>query len=113
VAEAAVDQFGNAVGWVPSPFLTVPIARYEAHSTPGPLCKLAGRETPLPPEVLAEQYGDVSAYLAEFTAILDDTIQAGFLLAGDRAELLDAHTAKAYTAFAASSTTVATQTAPR
>ena len=100
VAEAAVDRFGNAVGGVPSPFLDVPIACYEAHSTPGPVCKLAGQEAPLPPELLADRYGDVRTYLAEFTASLDATIQAGFLLADDRAALLEAQTAKAHAAFA-------------
>jgi hypothetical protein len=109
VAEAALDRFGNAVGGVPSPFLGVPIARYQAHSTPGPLCKLAGNEMPLPREALAERYGDISTYLAEFTASLDEAIQAGFLLTDDRAELLHAQTAKAHRAFAISS---APQTTP-
>jgi hypothetical protein len=100
VAEAAVDRFGNARGGVPSPFLEVPIARYEAHSTPGPVCKLAGREAPLPYEVLATQYGGLQTYLAEFTISLDATIEAGFLLEDDRAALLEAQTAKAHMAFA-------------
>lgn len=99
VAEAAVDRFGNAIGGVPSPFVGVPIARYEAHSTPGPLCKLAGREVPLPYGILAERYGDVRNYLAEFTIGLDDTIRAGFLLKDDRAALLKAQAAKAHAAF--------------
>lgn len=100
VAEAAVDRFGNAIGGVPSPFLDVPIARYEAHSTPGPLCALAGREVPLPCEVLAERYGDVHTYLAEFTISLDEIVAAGFLLQDDRAALLEAQTAKAHAVFA-------------
>lgn len=100
VAEAAVDRFGNAIGGVPSPFLDALLARYEAHSTPGPLCKLAGREVPLPHEVLAERYGDLQTYLTEFTISLDATIRAGFLVKEDRATLLKDQTAKAYTAFA-------------
>ncbi|MGV0046832.1 alpha/beta hydrolase domain-containing protein [Mycobacterium colombiense] len=100
VAEAAVDGFGNAIGGVPSPFLDVPIARYEAHSTPGPLCKLAGRETSLPHEVLAERYGDVQTYLAEFAISLDEAIRAGFLLKADRAALLKDQTARAHAVFA-------------
>jgi Alpha/beta hydrolase domain len=100
VAEAAVDRFGNARGGVPSPFLDVPLARYEAHSTPGPVCKLAGREVLLPYEVLANRYGDLQTYLAEFTTSLDATIQAGFLLEDDRAAILEAQTAKAQAAFA-------------
>ena len=100
VAEAAVDRFGNAIGGVPSPFLDVPMARYEAHSTPGPLCKLAGREVTLPYEVLAERYRDVQTYLAEFAISLDEAIRAGFLLKDDRAALLKDQTTKAHTAFA-------------
>jgi len=105
VAEAAVDRFGNARGGVPSPFLDVPIARYEVHSTPGPVCKLAGREVPLPYEVLAGRYGDLQTYLAEFTISLDEIIQAGFLLEDDRAAILEAQTAKAQAAFADASVT--------
>lgn len=100
VAEAAVDRFGNAIGGVPSAFLDAPLARYEAHSTPGPLCKLAGREVPLPHEVLVERYGDLQTYLTEFTISLDATIRAGYLVKEDRAELLKDQTAKAHTAFA-------------
>ena len=107
VAQAAVDRFGNARGGVPSPFLDVPIARYEAHSTPGPLCALAGREVPLPFEVLAGRYGDLQTYLAEFTISLDETIRAGFLLEDDRAAILESQTAKAQTAFAGVSATPA------
>lgn len=100
VAEAAVDRFGNAIGGVPSPFLDAPLARYEAHSTPGPLCKLAGREVPLPHQVLAERYGDLKTYLAEFTISLDAAVRAGYLLKEDRAQLLRGQTAKAHAAFA-------------
>ena len=113
VAEAKVDRFGNAIGGVPSPFLDAPIACYEAHSTPGPLCMLAGRETPLPYEVLAGRYGDVQTYLAEFTISLDATIQAGYLLDEDRAAILQAQIAKAHGAFAGSANVVPTETAAR
>jgi hypothetical protein len=88
----------------------VPIARYEAHSTPGPVCKLAGREVPLPHEALTDKYGDVQTYLAEFTISLDATIQAGFLLGDDRAAILEAQTAKAQAAFAAVPTDTAAPT---
>jgi hypothetical protein len=101
VAEAHVDRFGNAIGGVPSPFLEAPIACYKAHSTPGPLCMLAGLETALPYEVIAGRYGDVQTYLAEFTISLDATIKAGFLLQDDRPALLEAQTTKAHSAFAA------------
>ena len=111
VAEAEVDRFGNAIGGVRSPFLDAPIARYEAHSTPGALCMLAGREAPLPYEVLAGRYGNVHTYLAEFTNSLDATIQAGFLPVDDRSKILEAQSAKAHKVFAAVSTGATTETA--
>ena len=52
-----------------------------------------------------------SDYLAEFTRSLDATIDTGFLLEDDRAELLAAQTAKAQAAFAASSTVAVTEAA--
>lgn len=99
VSSADVDIYGNTLGGVRSPFLDVPVARYEAHSTPGPLALLAGRETVLPPEVLASRHRSVQAYLAEFADSLDSTIAAGFLLKVDRTDILRAETAKAHAAF--------------
>lgn len=99
ISEAKVDEYGNAVGGVRSPFLDVPLARYEVHSTPGVLCRTAGRETLLPIEVLTERYGDAAAYVAQFTASLDATIHAGYLLQADRAAILSMQTAKALSAF--------------
>ena len=103
VSSVQVDEVGNAVGGVRSPFVDVPLARYEAHSSPGPKCVLAGREVALPPAELAARYGDAGAYLAAFTASLDATITAGFLLEQDRADLLAAQRAKAEQAFHPSS----------
>ena len=95
VSEAAVDQFGNATGGVRSPFVDVPIARFEVHSGPGALCKLVGRETILPRDVLVSRYGDAETFIAQFSAGLDATIAAGFLLELDRGLILDAASAKA------------------
>jgi Alpha/beta hydrolase domain len=99
VSSADVDLYGNTLGGVRSPFLDVPVARYEAHSTPGPLAQLAGRETALPPEVLASRHCSAQAYLAEFADSLDSTIAAGFLLKADRTAILRAETAKAHAIF--------------
>lgn len=99
VSSADVDSCGNALGGVRSPFLDVPIARYEAHSTPGPVAQLAGREIVLPHQELVNRHRTVQAYLAEFSASLDATISAGFLLELDRAAILQAETAKAHAAF--------------
>ena len=95
VSVARVDDVGNPTGGVRSPFLDVPLTRFEAHSTPGPVCKLAGNEAPLSPDVLAGRYDDAGAYLVAFTQSLDATIRAGFLLERDREAILVAARAKA------------------
>ena len=99
VSKVDVDDVGNAVGGVRSPFIDVPLARYDAHSTPGPRCVLRGRETVLTPVELGARYGNVGTYLEAFEADLDATIAAGFLLAQDRTPLFSAQQAKAEQAF--------------
>lgn len=99
VSEARVDRYGNPLGGVRSPHLDVPLARYEAHSSPGPICQLAGRETPLPTEMLVARYRDANRYLDEFTAALDSTISARYILSADREQILRDVTARARDAF--------------
>lgn len=101
VSVAATDEYGNARGGVRSPFVDVPLFTYQVHTGPGPLCVLAGSESPLPADVLLERYGDADTYLAEFTASLDATIEAGFLLELDRQAILDTTRASAAEVFGA------------
>jgi hypothetical protein len=61
----------------------------------GLTCAFVGTETVLPAEVLASRYGDVGSYIEQFTASLDDTIEAGFLLEADRARILEDAAARA------------------
>ncbi len=100
VSVARVDRYGNPLGGVRSPHLDVPLARYEAHSNPGPMCQLQGRETPLPTEELVARYRDASRYLSEFTAALDATIRARYLLPADREQILHDVAAQTRKAFA-------------
>lgn len=67
----------------------------ESQSGPSLFERFAGRETPLPAEVLASLYSDADEYLDAFTEDLDATIDAGFLLRQHRAEILEAATEKA------------------
>jgi Alpha/beta hydrolase domain len=100
VSVARVDRHGNPLGGVRAPHLEVPLKRYEAHSNPGPMCQLVGRETPLPAELLVARYRNANEYLEEFTAALDQTIRARFLLAADREQILQHAAAQAREAFA-------------
>jgi len=101
VSKAAVDAVGNAVGGVRSPFVDLPLARYEVHASPGPFCKLVGRETPLAAAYLVARYGDVRTYLSQFVESLDETIRAGFLRDDDRAAIIADAEMRAQSAFSA------------
>lgn len=90
VATPSADEAGNALGGVRSPFVDVPLVRYQVVAGgEGLECAFVGTETPLPDDELVDRYGDVESYLEQFTESLDATIAAGFLLEADRAELLD------------------------
>ena len=85
------DEVGNVVGGVRTPHVDVPVDTLSGEPPAGAsiVCMLAGSTTPLPPERLVERHGSADAYLAEFEAALDRTIDAGFLLPEDRAVVAD------------------------
>jgi hypothetical protein len=85
------DEDGNVVGGVRTPHVDVAVDTLSGEPPDGAsiVCMLAGSTTPLPPERLAARYGSAEAYLAEFEAALDRAIEAGFLLAEDRAAIAD------------------------
>jgi hypothetical protein len=100
VSVPAVDEQGNALGGVRSPFVDTPLVTFQVQAGgEGLACAFSGIETPLTPEVLTGLYDDADDYLEQFTKSLDATIAAGYLLRSDRAELLEAARAKAATAF--------------
>jgi hypothetical protein len=103
VSVAESDEHGNAVGGVRSPFVDVPLSRFEVHSGPAPTCKQVGVETPLSLGVLEELYGDAAGYMKAFTKSLDATIKAGFLLELDRQAILDAQEIRANDGFGTAS----------
>jgi hypothetical protein len=100
VSVAEIDEHGNALGGVRSPFVDVPLARYDVHSGPAPTCKQVGVETTLSADVLERLYGDAQGYMEAFTKSLDATIKAGFLLELDRQAILDAQELRANEVFA-------------
>lgn len=65
---ADLDQYGNAVGGVPVPYIEVPIATYYAHSNSADprgalFCFLSGYKVPLKKETLAQLYPTHDAYV--------------------------------------------------
>jgi hypothetical protein len=95
LSKAAVDDNGNAVGGVRSPYLDDALVRYDVHAPGAITCELAGHEAPLDQAALAKKYPSVAAYMKQFTKGLDAMITAGYVVPLDRAQLLAEQKAKA------------------
>lgn len=85
------DANGLAIGGLRTPWVDVPTARTSGVSADdNVLLAIFGSGEPFDAETLAGLYpGGRSEYLQKFTAALDEAIAAGFLLAADRAEILE------------------------
>ena len=94
-SKVSVDENGNTIGGVRSPYLDDALVRYDAQA-PGPItCGLAGHEAPLDGVALAKKYPSVDAYMKKFTKGLDAMIETGYLVPLDRAQLIAAQQEKA------------------
>jgi hypothetical protein len=84
------DEVGIATGGIRTPWTDAPTAILSGTGQSGELFAfLLGTTRELQPADLARLYpGSKADYLRKFEAALDATIQAGFLLAEDRAEIL-------------------------
>jgi alpha/beta hydrolase family protein len=79
----ALDEFGNAIGGVRSPYLDVPIATYFA-STPGPgTCGNLGRKDAFGWDRLEKVYGSHAKYAATFNQAVDKLVQERWLTESD------------------------------
>jgi len=95
VSKVAVDENGNAIGGVRSPYLDDALVRYDVHAPGAITCELAGHEAPLDNATLAKKYTSADAYMKQFTKGLDAMIKAGYILPLDRAQLMAAQKEKA------------------
>jgi hypothetical protein len=77
-----VDQYGNAVGGVRTPWLDVPIATYYPSSTPAS-CSLQGHRMPFTSEQLAALYPDHGYYVRPFIAETDRLVHERWLTPAD------------------------------
>ena len=77
------DADGIALGGVRTPHVDVPLA-----TLTGEGMAAVGRTIPFTPTELSSRYGDRAGYLSAFADSLDAAIDAGFLLAHDRADIV-------------------------
>jgi hypothetical protein len=86
-----LDANGNVLGGIRTPWVDVPVAVLSGLGQAGDsFAFLFGRTEPFDDAALAAHYpGGKAEYLERFTAALDATIAAGFLLSEDRDEILE------------------------
>jgi hypothetical protein len=85
------DGDGIALGGIRTPPVDVPVVVLsgEAGPVPSTICLLNGSTKPLAADRIAELHPSRAAYLEDYEADADATIEAGFVLPEDRAALLD------------------------
>jgi hypothetical protein len=88
--EVRRDGDGIALGGLRTPPVDVPVDALSGVPGPNPdvICILLGSTKPLSDARLAELYPSRAAYLQEYEAATDKTIQSGFVLEPDRDALL-------------------------
>jgi hypothetical protein len=88
--EVQRNDDGIALGGVRTPPVDVPVAALSGlpGPTPSMICFLLGSTKPFTAERVAQLYPSRAAYLQQYEASTDATIEAGFALAEDRAALL-------------------------
>jgi hypothetical protein len=88
--ELALDAHGNVVRGIRTPAVNVPVSTLSGAPPQGSseLCGLFGSTVPFSPQTLVALYGSKAGYVTAYTADLDRTITAGYILPADRASLL-------------------------
>jgi hypothetical protein len=88
--EVSRDIDGIALGGVRTPPVDVPVAALSGLPGPNPsmICFLLGSTKPFSPERIAQLYPSRAAYLEQYEASIDATIESGFALPEDHAALL-------------------------
>lgn len=88
-----LDEHGNGIGGLQSPYLAVPIATYQANAVPltdPPAVSMDtnGSMVYFTPEKLNELYKDKNDYLTQFKAAVDKQVAEGWLLPADADRML-------------------------
>jgi hypothetical protein len=82
-ASLAMDEFGNGLGGVRSPFVDVPVATYTT-SSPGPgTCGELGRVVRFDAPKIQSLYGDTKSYASKVSLSVDRMVKERFLTEGD------------------------------
>lgn len=82
-----LDEHGNVIGGVRSPFVDVPTATWNGNSSGESFCRIAGHEVPFSPEKIKQLYPSHKIYSDAVKANIKKLVEQGFILSAD-ADLL-------------------------
>ena len=86
--EPVLDEHGNVVGGLRSPYVDVPTSTWNGNSTGESFCRIAGHEIPFSQEKLRRLYPSHDAYVSAVTNSVNALVEQGFLLAEDGADVI-------------------------
>jgi len=82
-ATLALDEFGNALGGLRTPYVDVPLVRYGAYMDGPGICELWGYQTPLTSDVLHRRYRSASDYEAKVEAATERSVKERWITLSD------------------------------
>ena len=83
-----VDEFGNVVGGLRSPYLDVPTSTWFGSATGASFCFIAGWERPFTQDVLDRLYPSHGAYVRRVTASVHQLVDQRIITAYDGRRLI-------------------------
>ncbi len=84
-----LDQYGNALGGVRTPYLDVPIATYHMGVSNGIFtCAVLGYKTPLGPDVIQQLYPQHGAYVSRVARDTQRIVKEGFMPSYDASNIV-------------------------
>jgi hypothetical protein len=86
--EPVLDEFGNVLGGLRSPFLDVPTSTWRARATGASFCAIAGYEIPFDQATLDELYPTQGSYVRAVTRSVRELVADRFLTRADGRRLI-------------------------
>jgi hypothetical protein len=83
-----LDEFGNVIGGVRSPFLDVPTSTWSGASTGQSFCFIAGHEKPFDASRIKQLYPDHKTYERKIQANVEKLVKERWITRGDGDELI-------------------------
>ncbi len=86
--KAILDEHGNVIGGVRSPYVDVPASTWNGNSTGESFCRIAGHEIPFNNTKLKTLYGSHSRYVEAVTENVNELVAAGFIVKEDGEQVI-------------------------